>query len=93
MAELLMLLTSHHLPLAAVGSNPTGDVKCFSCEEAIQLSCGRSVVLPGFPKELMFGGALGGRRPPMRTGESPFDLSCCCDFKPQKSFDVHVNEI
>jgi hypothetical protein len=44
-AEWLRLLTSNHLPLTAVGSNPDRGLWILSCEEAIQLAYRTSVVL------------------------------------------------
>ena len=47
MAEWLESLTSNHLPLSAVGSIPgLTRSQNLSCEEAIQLAYGRTVVLP-----------------------------------------------
>jgi hypothetical protein len=44
-AEWLRSLTSNHLPLTAVGSNPDMGLWILSCKEAIQLAYGTSVVL------------------------------------------------
>ena len=79
MAEWLESLTSNHLPLTAVGSIPglTGSQK-LSCEEAIQLAYGRSVVLPKCPP------GTWGLPLPSKLEQSPYDLSLCrCDFKPK----------
>jgi hypothetical protein len=53
-----MSLISNHLPLTALGSNPEG-TWILSCEEAIQLAYGTSVVLLQCPfvHEIMHGGA------------------------------------
>jgi hypothetical protein len=63
-AEWLRSWTSNHLPLTAVGSNPERDesrkgLRILSCEEAIQLAYGTSVVLLRCPlvPEIMHGRA------------------------------------
>jgi hypothetical protein len=56
--EWLRSLTSNYLPLTAVGSN-LDRTWIFSCEEAIQLAYGTTVVLLRCPfvPEIMHGGA------------------------------------
>jgi hypothetical protein len=58
-AKWLRLLTSNDLPLTAVGSNPDRDFGILSCEKAIQLAYGMSVVLlrRPFVPEIMHGWA------------------------------------
>ena len=58
MAGWLESLAYNHLPLTAVGSNPDRDL-ILTCEEAIQLAYGTSVVLLSCPivSEIMHRGA------------------------------------
>ena len=74
MAEWLESLTYNHLPLTDVGSNLTRGLN-LSCEEAIQLACGRSVVLPRCPPvpEIMYGGTSGVFLHQSKLEKSPYD--------------------
>jgi hypothetical protein len=85
--EWLKLLTSNHLTLTTVGLNPYRKFWLLSCEEAIQLTYGTSVVLLRYPfvPEIMHGRAPEVFLHQLSWNVAIWPILCRCDVKPNKS--------